>query len=119
MPPGEPFSRKERVQPAFARAASSSTDREPSRVAAAPTAPGLSGGSIIFAYSYARLAGRIGGPIQSLMPPCCFARPQGCGLEFDVLALALGEAAVVAVAGATGEVDGFGEGQHHPISCRG
>src|ERR1035441_5666674 len=111
MPPGETISRKERVQPAFARAASSSTDREPSRFAAAPTAPGLSGVSIILACSYALRTGTVRGPIQSPMPPCCFARPQGRGLEFDVLALALGEAAVVSVAGAASELDGFGEVQ--------
>src|ERR1017187_9276053 len=109
MPPGETFSRKERVQPAFARAASSSTDREPSRFAAAPTAPGLSGVSIILACFYARRTGTVRGPIQKLMTPCCFAWPHGCGLEFDVLALTLGKAAVVAVAGAVGELDGFGE----------
>jgi hypothetical protein len=58
------------THPGKISAASSSTDREPSRFAAVTTAPGFSSLSSTPACSYVLRTGTVRGPIRSLMQPC-------------------------------------------------
>jgi hypothetical protein len=66
------------------RAASSSTDREPSRFAAVTRGPGFSSLSSPPDYSYVLRTGTVRGPIRSLMQPWLIRRLPGLARGFTL-----------------------------------